>query len=307
MKRALDSGALRRALIVTTGSKAQDLRRGTERLPGRKGKLARTHYLFLPVSLAELRRVCGTTLGASLLPAYLLSGGSPAACSEMARGGRLPEWLIETTRDWILGECAMAGRHRRSLVAVMDVLHRCGGTPVGQTKLAREAGLANNTVAAGYLEMLADLMGVGMSAPWDSSRRIELPRKPAKFPFVNLLVALAWAPVDLRAPADWLALPPERQSVWLEWLVAQELHRRKALRGDPEPERLPYWHGGGHEIDFVVGDGEFVEVKRGRTSSLEFAWFARTFHEGRLTVVSSSRFESDRVRGVTIEDLLGEP
>jgi predicted AAA+ superfamily ATPase len=108
----------------------------------------------------------------------------------------------------------------------------------------------------------------------------------------------------LRSPEDWLALPPERQSVWLEWLVAQELHRRKALHGDAEPERLPFWQGGGHELDFVLGDDEFVEVKRGRSSALEFAWFARTFPKGMLTVVSSSRFESDRVRGVTMEDFL---
>jgi predicted AAA+ superfamily ATPase len=306
MKRALDSGALRRVLLVTTGSKAQDLRRGTERLPGRKGKLARTQYLFLPVSLGEFRRVCARKIGAPLLPAYLLSGGSPAACSEMARAGRLPEWLIETTRDWILGECAMAGRQRRSLVALMEVLHRCGGTPIGQTKLAREAGLANNTVAAGYIELLADLMSVGVAGAWDSSRRTELFRRPAKFPFINMLVALAWAPVELRSPSDWLALVPERQAVWLEWLVAQELHRRKALRGDPEPERVPYWQGGDHEIDFVNRDGEFVEVKRGRASALEFAWFARAFPKGRLTVVSSSRFETDRIRGVTIEDFMGE-
>lgn len=304
MKRALDSGLLRRVLVVTTGSKAADLRHGTERLPGRKGKLERTQYIFLPVSFTEFRRVCGRRLGSATLAAYLLSGGSPAACSEIARLRRLPEWLVETTRDWILGECALAGRQRRSLVAVMEMLHRCGGTPLGQTKLAREAGLANNTVASGYLEMLADLMSVGLSLPWDPGRRIEMPRKPAKYPFVNLLVALAWSQAEMRAPEDVLALPPERHAVWLEWLVAQELHRRKALRGDPEPERLPFWQGGGHELDFVASDNDFIEVKRGPTSPLEFAWFSRAFPKGKLTVVSASRFQAERVQGVTMEDFL---
>jgi predicted AAA+ superfamily ATPase len=304
MKRALDSGVLRKILVVTTGSKATDLRRGTERLPGRKGRLDRTQFLFLPVSFAEFRRVCGKHLGSSTLSAYLLSGGSPAACSEIARLRRLPEWLVETTRDWILGECALAGRQRRSLVAVMQILHRCGGTPLGQTKLAREAGLANNTIASGYLEMLADLMSVGLSVPWDKSRRMELARKPAKFPFINLLVALAWSPTEMRSPEDVLALAPDRHAVWLEWLVAQEIYRRKALRGDPEPERLPFWQGGGHEIDFVAGENEFIEVKRGQTSPLEFTWFGRTFPKGHLTVVSASRFEAERITGLTMEDFL---
>jgi hypothetical protein len=108
----------------------------------------------------------------------------------------------------------------------------------------------------------------------------------------------------MRAPEDVMALPPDRHAVWLEWLVAQELHRRKALRGDPEPERLPFWQGGGHELDFVGADEDFVEVKRGPTSPLEFAWFSRAFPKGRLTVVSASRFQAERVRSVTMEDFL---
>jgi predicted AAA+ superfamily ATPase len=304
LKRALDQGFLRKVLVVTTGSNATDLRRGTERLPGRKGKLARMHYLFLPVSFSEFARVCGNDLGEALLPAYLLSGGSPAACAELGRQRRIPEWIIETTRDWILGECAIAGRQRHSLVAVMENLHRHGSSPLGQTKLAREAGLANNTVAAGYLEMLADLLSVGISLPWDASRRIELPRKPGKSPFVNLLVAVAWAPETLRCPGDFGALSPARQGVWLEWLVAQELYRRRALAGEAEPERLPFWQSNEHELDFVPSPNEYIEVKRGPVSPIKLAWFARAFPTARLTVICQTPFETDRMRGVTIQDFL---
>ena len=149
-------------------------------------------------------------------------------------------------------------------------------------------------------------MSVGLSLPWDPGRRIEMPRKPAKYPFVNLLVALAWSQAEMRAPEDVLALPPERHAVWLEWLVAQKLHRRKALRGDPEPERLPFWQGSGHELDFVAADNSFIEVKREPTSPLEFAWFSHTFPRGELTVVSASRFQAERIQGVTMDDFLQE-
>ena len=307
LKRALDQGLLRKLLVVTTGSKATDLRRGTERLPGRKGKLSRTHYLFLPVSFSEFARVCGSALGEALLPAYLLSGGSPVACGELARNRRIPEWIIETARDWVLGECAASGRQRHSLVAVMENLHRHGGSPLGQTKLAREAGLANNTVAAGYLDMLADLLSVGISLPWDASRRIELPRKPGKSPFVNLLVAVAWAPEALRSPSDFGALSPARQGIWIEWLAAQEIYRRRALAGEPEPERLPFWQSKEHELDFVLSPTEYIEVKRGPASPIEFAWFARTFPAAKLTVVCQTPFVTDRMHGITIQDFLHAP
>jgi hypothetical protein len=43
--------------------------------------------------------VFGQNLQVPLLPAYLLSGGSPAACAELGRHRRLPEWIIETGKS----------------------------------------------------------------------------------------------------------------------------------------------------------------------------------------------------------------
>jgi predicted AAA+ superfamily ATPase len=186
----------------------------------------------------------------------------------------------------------------------MEQLHLHAGTPVGQTKLARDAGLANNTVAAGWIEMLADLLCVGTSPAWDDSAREEVPRRPAKFPFINLLAATVWAPEAPRTPAELDRLPPERQAVWHEWAVAQELFRRGAIAGRSDPERIPYWQAGGHEIDFVASIDSFIEVKRGRATALEFAWFPRVFPKGRLTVVCSTPFETDRIRGITLEAFL---
>jgi predicted AAA+ superfamily ATPase len=304
LKRVLDRGDLRGVLVVTTGSRATDLRRGAERLPGRKGRLARTSYLFPPIPYAEFLRAGGGTLGPRVLGAYLLSGGSPVALGEMIRSGRLPEWTVESVRDWIHGECARSGRSHRSLVAVMEQLHRHAGTALGQMKLAREAGLANNTVAAGWIEMLSDLLCVGTSAAWDASKRVEVARKPAKYPFVNLLAATVWSPDAPRTPDDLDRLPPARQAAWHEWAVAQEIFRRAAVRGDADPERIPYWHGGGHELDFVVASDAFTEVKRGRATALDFAWFPQVFPRGHLTVVCATPFEADRIRGVTLEAFL---
>jgi predicted AAA+ superfamily ATPase len=304
LKRVLDRGELKKVLVVTTGSQACDLRHGTERLPGRKGKLDRTAYLFLPVSYREFARLAGATFGKQTLAAYLVSGGSPLACAELLNCRRLPEWVVETVRDWILGECARTGRPRRSLVAVMQQLHLHGGTALGQTKLAREAGLANNTVAAGWIGLLRDLLCVGVAPAYDASRRAEVPRRPAKFPFINLLAAGAWSPEAPRSPEEFAAMPPGRQGLWYEWAVAQELFRRAALRGDAEPERVPFWQSARNEVDFVPANGPLIEVKRGRASPLEFDWFHRAFPQHRLTVVCSTPFETDRICGVTLKDFL---
>ena len=304
VERLADEGVLRDVLVVTTGSKAVDLRRGSERLPGRKGRPRRTSYYFTPVSFAEFSRVCRESLDGDPVIGYLLTGGSPVACAEIADTGSIPEYVHEMTRDWILGECAAAGRSRASLLAVFQALHRFGGSALGQAKLAREAGLANNTVASGYIELLSDLMCVGQCPAWDESRRITLARRPCKYPFTNLLAASAWSSERPRSLLDFGRIDPEAQGQWFEWLVSQELWRKRCIRGEEVPESVPYWQGREHGIDFVLDPRHFLKVKRGRSSPLDFAWFARTFPDSHLTVVGESRYKTDHIEGVAFHEFL---
>jgi len=306
LKRLVDAGELGDVLLVTTGSKATDLRRGVERLPGRKGRLERTSYLFLPISYREVKRVTGSILGPDALTAYIISGGSPVACREIAAYGHVPEYSVASVRDWVYGECAASRRDRSSLLAVMEVIARYGGSSLGQAQLAREAGLANNTVAAGYVELLTDLLCVAPAYAWDVSRKVLNRRRPYKVHFINLFAATAWYPARVRSPRDFAALDPAEQGKWYEWTVAQELWRRAARRGEEVPERLSYWQSKRSELDFVVSPQELIEVKRGPAGPAEFSWFAKVFGSADLTVINPRRFEGRQVRGVTLEDWLLE-
>lgn len=304
LKRLADQGKLSNILVVTTGSKATDIRRGAERLPGRKGKLKRTTYLFTPISYSEFKSKCGEVLGKNTLIAYLLSGGSPIACAELATSGVIPEYVIELVRDWIDGEITATGRSRSALLNVMNVLYRFGGAPVGQAKLAREAGLANNTVAANYIEILHDLACVTPAYPWDKDRNILIFRKECKYHFTNTLVATSFHSKNIRSPQDFLALSNHEQGIWYEWLVAQELLRRNAIQGNKILEPLGFWQNKNHEIDFVLSKEHFLEVKRGRSSPLEFAWFQKQFPYKNMTVINTDTFMSNGIRGVNLEQFL---
>lgn len=304
VKRLADAGELRNVLLVTTGSKATDLRHGAERLPGRKGKLERSTYLFTPVSYREFKRVCEGTFGPRTLHAYLTAGGCPVACAELARLGRIPEYVTQMVRDWVYGECSASGRERSSILGVLEYLAGHGTSPCGQAKLARETGMANNTVAAGYIELLSDLMCIGTTSAWDLARKAPLHRKPAKFPFINLLAAHSWHASQVRTVDDFDALTPTDQGTWYEWAVAQELWRRAAITGDEFPERLCYWQSDRHEVDFVSTRDGYIEVKRGEVSPLEFTWFASVFGKETLTVVNARAFTTMNVCGITLEEFL---
>jgi predicted AAA+ superfamily ATPase len=306
-KRLYDAGHLRDVLVVTTGSNARDLRRGAERLPGRKGRLDRTEYIFLPVSYQQFYKTCFSELQHySDVPAwviYLLSGGSPLAINEILFDGILPEFLVNLTKDWVLGDILTQGRDRIFLKNILDVIYRLGASPVGFAKLAREAGLANNTVAAGYIEQLSDLLVLKPIMQKDVEKNIFLQRKPCKFLFTNTLAATAFHPRAIRYISDFEKLSPLERGAMVEFLVSQELLRRAAWSGEDLDSSLGFWRSENHEIDFVYKN-DFFEVKSGEASLTDFKWFHKVFPAKNLNALSQSSFESQKISGKKIHDFL---
>lgn len=305
LKKLADRGELRSILVVTTGSKAQDLRRGIEKLPGRKGRLPRSTFIFTPISFAEYKRVCGRELGDDLLNAYLLSGGSPIACAAVAEHKALPEFIVELVMDWIFGAIAQSGRSRGSALGVIEAVNKFAQNPVGQAKLARETGLASNTLAQGYIDVFGDLLCILPSFPKDLEKGIVLRRRPCKFHYVNLLAAICLNPSMPRTLKAFSGFPEAEKGKLLEWLIAQELWRRRCITQSLPLDELYFCGSREHEIDFVEGD-RLIEVKNGKSHPADFEWFTKSFPNRRLCIVGGSRYETKGMEGKTVEDFLLE-
>jgi predicted AAA+ superfamily ATPase len=305
IKRLLDAGELKKILLVTTGSKASDLRRGVERLPGRKGQLAKTNYIFTPISYREFKNKCGEHFKEDSLFAYILSGGSPVGANALASLGRIPDYVSSIVSDWIYGEFAASGRSRSHLLAVLQSLYRMAGNPIGQAKLARESGLSNNTTAQGYIDLLSDLMTVVPSFPYDKDKGIALFRKPCKYQFVNLLAALCWHPKKPCTIEELKGLNEDLGPIF-EWVVAQEIWRRLCIsHSEDMPEHLHFWQSKEHEIDFVLPDKQiYIEVKAGKNEPSDFIWFFKSFSKNQLLTIGKNRFDTERIQGITMEDFL---
>ena len=177
-------------------------------------------------------------------------------------------------------------------------------TPIGQAKLAREAGLSNNTVAHNYIDILSDSGCIIPAYPWDQHKNIPILRKECKYHFTNLLVALAYHPARIRRPKDFLSLPETEQGAWYEWLVAQELSRRTAISNENLLAPKLFWQNKHHEIGFVSNNNQFIEVKRGSTYALEFSWFVKQFPQKQLTVINQQAFSTALVKGQTFASYL---
>lgn len=305
LKRLYDSGKTRNLLILTTGSQARDLRRGKERLPGRKGKLNRTEYYFPPLSFREFSAKATPLFGKNTLLAYLLTGGSPLAANELAQTGQIPEFVYSLTLEWLLGECARVGRSRNTLTWLLQTLWKIGPNPVSVNQLARDVGAANNTVIQGYIDLLIDCLALGVALPWDISHGRPIPRKAAKYPWINILSAWCFLPGRPTNFRDYERLPQTTKGYIWESLVAQELWRRRALIGNPTPELLGTYTASNGSVDFVSDHPDLlVEVKSGRANPQEFVWFTQAFPKKKLLVVSQSSFVIKNVQGVTFEEFL---
>lgn len=316
IKRLIDRGRLRDVLVVTTGSNAADLLHGTERLPGRKGKLDRSEYLFLPISFKEFWYKVGSEIGTSegdILWAYVLSGGSPLAIEDLYRTESISETFTSLISDWILGDIAQSGRNRIFLLNVLRKIYAVAPNSVSYTKLAQDAGLANNSAALDYVERLADLLCVLPMMAWDAERNTSLARKPTKIPFINMGAAWVFHPQAPRYLHEIKKLEGQQRGAMFEWVVAQELWRRQQLNLQRKKSKasahlystdLMYWASKDHEIDFVLPDGHFFEVKSGKTTPHEFAWFPKTFPKKRLTIISESTFETNHLQSINLKDFL---
>jgi predicted AAA+ superfamily ATPase len=179
------------------------------------------------------------------------------------------------------------------------------GTPIGQAKLARESGLSNNTIAQGYIELLADLMTVIPSFPYDADKKISLFRKQCKYHFINVLVAISWHPKKPRTIEDLKQLGKDLGPIY-EWVVAQEIWRKLCISSPEDlPEHINFWQSKEHEIDFVLPENQiYIEVKSGNNNPIDFTWFLKSFAKTNLSIIGKNSFDTQRIKGITLENYL---
>ncbi len=318
VKRLIDRGQLKNVLLVTTGSNAADLRRSSERLPGRKGKIEKTEFIFLPISYKEFRYQVQNGVGtfeSDTLFAYILSGGSPLAIQNIYLSDKLEENFVTLVTDWILGDLASSGRSRTFLLNLLRRLYQVAPGSISYTKLAKEAGLANNTAALDYVERLADLLCIYPMMQWDHTRDVVVARKASKFPFINLCTAWAFHPKAPRYIHEIRGMEGQEKGAMYEWVVAQEIWRRGQLALQKQQRKsihslleveMKYWASNEHELDFILPDGSAIEVKSGSINPAEFAWYSKVFPRKRLHVIADTEIETDSLFVQPLEKFLLE-
>lgn len=279
LKSLVDQGQLAGVTVIATGSHAVDLKRGGERMPGRRGAKAGLDKRLLPMSFREYVETRNPKL-AQKLPAptadlsprslkeqvqklipfgeelhrlferYLATGGFPRPVAAEAASGQIPTYVYEIYRDAILGDVSKLGRRESYFRELVGWVTRRLGDPFDWRDVARETDIGKHDTVREYVEdlelcFLWDVIYRGKTLGEAAAALCSGKKVYFKNPFVYHALG-AWVRGVLEPWAESVRTlaDPEKQGKCVEAVVAAELRRR---RGD-----FVYYFRSRQEIDFIT-------------------------------------------------------
>lgn len=275
----VDNGELRSTTIVATGSHTRDLRKGGERLPGRRGGGGERDLELLPLSFREYVTLVDPSVplpptltaltadavrsipwlhGAergrldALFQRYLSTGGFLIAINDVAAHGAIRADTFELYREAVIGEFTRAGMRESYLREVVNWLSRHLGQEFDYRDIAASTDIGSKDTARNYVD---HLVATYVATVYYRAQSLVDPapafRGPKKLHAIDPLwwhLVRGWAASD---PDPWPAsLASLQNPIDVGHLVESVLavHLRRAF-GD----RTFYWRpDGGNEIDFVI-------------------------------------------------------
>ncbi len=304
IKHLADLGRLSQAGMVLTGSNASDLRKGIERLPGRRGAIQNPDRLLLPLKFRQFTGLVHPVLAqkitndidifspdekdmsllVSLMPQlgelsvlfdqYLLTGGIMRAINEYFSKQEIGFDVYELYQQWFRGDIARAGRSERTARQIIDALMRISVSAFGWETVAKKTDVASHRTVSEYMEEMEDFFVLKTLYQIDIHTMRPRIKKLKKAYFLDPFIF--WT---LRGWIDkWLVYPntitkalagTDLKARLAEMVVANELFDRYD-RYDWMSSNVHFWKNGG-EIDFIIKrDGQLlpVEVKYQKDAGL---------------------------------------
>lgn len=286
VKWLVDTGVLAHTALVLTGSSAQEIKRGYDRMPGRREggqdlcllpmpfhDFARvTEGVDLPIfslwdaiasedAFLQFRtQVMGKeTVLRDLLSLYLRFGGFPKVVAEVKSQHGIEEATSEMLLAVMASEIEKQRRSAATLRMILQSLYGAMPNPISLNRIASSQNIPSAETVKDYLEILHASFVTFPVAPLDISKRVDFPRKNRKYYFVD--------PAFLEAVRAALHLRELDEACLAESAVAVTLIRHFATEWARwgHVKDLHYWRStSGREVDFVIEkDNRFygIEVK----------------------------------------------
>lgn len=305
IKKIRDQGLLRKTCTILTGSSSFDLKKGSERLAGRKGSFQSTDRVLLPMCFSDFQKQDQNLLAQD----YLISGGFPFRVEEFLLSRKEKRSFDPLFGMSVFDDVFFYEFNRRKLDRniALEVLFRLSQTQphaVSYSGFAKALNVKMET-AQKYLDVLGDAFLLATICSYDTGKSRVALKKDRKF---------IWADPALTYLAHGLGqgLMPTMDSI-AEQTVGLHLIRQFELRlfeGLSSPRQVFTWKSkNGNEIDFLIVNRAKkltfpVEVKfQNEITSSDFQSIEKAFGQG-IVVSKKTSVDREKSRAFTMDTFL---
>ena len=308
VKALADEGKLKNVTLLLTGSNSLDIRKGAERMPGRRGKISKIDFEQLPMTFVEFISLIESRIELTDIDSliyhkdlllcrfkeYLITGGFPLSVNLFFSRGHISSYVYQLYLSWIEGDIGRAGKLERNLYQIMSRILAHMSTGISWYGLSRESGIASHATVQEYVEIL-ERMYVLRSVPFiDLSKKLPMYRKNKKLYFQDPLIFHCFSGKNSGIGDNFFTEcqrflnDPASESKLVESVVGMHIFRYY--------KNCFYWQGQ-KEIDFVAKKGsklKFFEVKyQEKVFAGEFQWFTKiSSKKDHLNVITKQDIEN---------------
>lgn len=332
IKHVVDLGLAEDILFILTGSSAFDLRRGGERLPGRR-LVSQPDRVLLPLSFREycllqnfneveildLQNWYDSLLAKlprlrvfypkiqSYFQQYLKYGGFLRAIADFMQKDSISEQTLETYKTVVVSDFEKLKKDRIILRNIIRQLLDTLATPISWNGLAQDLGSVSVNTVKEYVQLLADSFSIFILEFLEKDHQRPSARKNKKlFPFDPFIYQVFANIAGKNLPESI-----EFESKKIEGIVGSALLRvteAELFHGFASLMSTFYWRSArGKEIDFVViwNDKEIpIEVKyQSRIIPNDYTTIKRSFGKG-LVLTKDAFFQDEAVVGLPVSCFL---
>ncbi len=262
-----NKGLLEQTIIINSGSSSVNLKKSSEKLPGRKGKgkvyyffpLSFREYVFLTEPKAEemdKKPLLHLDYLKKLFCKYIMAGGFPQIINEQAAGS-IDDSKYDIYRDWIEGEITKFGR---SVNYAYQILSRVMESRTSQTNwesIAKNSTIKSHTTVSDYMNLLDSLFITKTVSFIGSDLKIRFAKNKKVYFFDHFLLSVVEK--SLLKINDYYGYYTDKLtdeaylSKIVENIVFSNLIKHIVSRGYSINNTLFYWRSKTQqEIDFMV-------------------------------------------------------
>lgn len=240
-------------VVIVTGSNAIDLRKGSDRMPGRHR--GGGEFTLLPMTFDEFVKARQDANWipkkfdrVSELQNYFRIGGFPLAVIEAGARATEPSKAKKIYTQWLVGDVVKAGKSEVYLKETLSQIFQTSQSSLSLQKLAQRTQMGSHHTALEYVQVLEDCFALTTLYAIDPNSGAKRLRKDKKFYFRDPLIY---------AIAKEFSGETVSQEKWNE-VLAEAVACEFLLRSYP---RFGYLHSPKGEIDFFSRKNWAIEVK----------------------------------------------